>query len=133
MWLYFLRKSSMQTKQAEWATQLRAIPENFRLDLTSNSLASLRHCPAQGEWSAFEVMGHFVDKMGAWQGRVELLSKEDEPEFPGYDQDAYVRENNYQHADPQALFEQLVAACESFAKVVETLPDTALARQGRHL
>lgn len=49
-----------------------------------------------------------------------------------YYQDALVRVHNYQHADPDVLFEQLRQACERFATLVERTPISALQREGVH-
>ena len=43
-----------------------------------------------------------------------------------------VREHDYQHANPDVLFEQLRQACERFATLVERVPISALQREGVH-
>jgi hypothetical protein len=43
-----------------------------------------------------------------------------------------VREHDYQHADPEELFEQLRRACERFAGLVERVPFSALEQEGVH-
>jgi hypothetical protein len=73
-----------------------------------------------------------VDKMQMWTGRVERLMVEEQPVLPGYDQDALVHDHDYQHADPEELFEQLRQACERFATLVEHIPTSALQREGVH-
>src|SRR5205085_6032040 len=88
--------------------------------------------PAAGEWSAIEVVGHMIDKMGIWTGRVERLMTEEGPALPAYDQDALVREHDYLHADPEVLLEQLNQACERFAALIQRVPDSALEREGMH-
>ncbi|HWZ19437.1 MAG TPA: hypothetical protein VNW73_11615 [Ktedonobacteraceae bacterium] len=49
-----------------------------------------------------------------------------------YYQDALVRVHNYQHADPDVLFEQLMQACERFATLVESIPISAQQGEGMH-
>jgi hypothetical protein len=53
----------MSTEQEQWAAQIREIPTTFRKALLSTDDAAIRHRPAEGEWSAIEVVGHMIDKM----------------------------------------------------------------------
>src|SRR6266568_8859738 len=121
----------MSTEQEQWATQIREVPATFRMALLNDEHA-IRHRPAAGEWSAVEVLGHMIDKMQIWTSRVERLMAEERPALPAYEQDALVREHDYQHADPDVLFEQLRQACERFATLVKRVPNSALQREGVH-
>src|SRR5215467_7835510 len=121
----------MSTEQEEWAAQMREIPTLFRGALLNDEHA-IRHRPADGEWSAIEVVGHMIDKMGIWTGRVERIMAEEKPALPAYDQDALVREHDYQHADPAVLFRHLRQECEHFASLIERVPTSALEREGVH-
>ncbi len=122
----------MPTEQQTLAGRLRAAPAEFRAAVISLDDRALRHCPAEGEWSAIEVLGHIIDKMGAWTGRVERIASEDYPLLRSYDQDAYVREHRYQQRALEGMLDELTQACNHFAKVVEQLPDAALNRLGKH-
>lgn len=122
----------MDTEQKQWATQLRAVPIIFSLALQTSDDQALRHRPGQGEWSAIEVLGHMIDKMGHWAQRVERIVHEENPALPRYDQDAEVREHDYQHASLAELQKRLEQRCEHFAVLVELLPFAALQRTGVH-
>ena len=122
----------MSTEQEQWAAQIREIPDIFRRALLLNDDRAIRHRPAAGEWSAIEVVGHMIDKMRIWTGRVERLMVEEQPALPAYDQDALVREHDYQHAEPEVLYEQLRQECERFASLIESVPVSALEREGVH-
>ncbi len=121
----------MSTEQEQWAVQIREVPAVFRMALLGDDHA-IRHRPAAGEWSAVEVVGHMIDKMQIWAGRVERLMVEERPALLGYDQDALVGDHDYQHAEPEALFEQLRQASERFATLVESIPTSVLQREGVH-
>ena len=110
---------------------IREIPNVFRMALLPNDQA-IRHRSAASEWSAVEVVGHMIDKMHIWAIRVERILVEERPALPGYDQDLLVREHDYQHADPDVLFEHLNQACERYATLVERIPASALQREGVH-
>jgi hypothetical protein len=121
----------MSNEQEEWAAQMREIPVVFRGALLNDDHA-IRHRPADGEWSAIEVVGHMIDKMRIWTSRVERIMAEEKPALPTYDQDALVREHDYQHAEPAVLFKQLRQECERFASLIERIPASALEREGVH-
>jgi hypothetical protein len=122
----------MSTEQEQWAIQIREIPIVFREALLLNNDDAIRHRPVEGEWSAIEVVGHMIDKMHIWASRVERILAEEQPALPGYDQDALVREHDYQHADPVVLIERLSQACGYYAAMVERVPTSALEREGMH-
>jgi DinB superfamily len=122
----------MSTEQEQWATQIREIPNIFRMALLSDDDDTIRHRPAENEWSAIEVVGHMVDKMQIWASRVERILVEDWPALPGYDQDTLVREHDYRYADPDVVFEHLRQACERYATLVERIRTSALQREGVH-
>ncbi len=122
----------MANEQAEWAAKIREIPLTFGKLVAATPEAALRHRPAEGEWSPIEVVGHIADKMEWWAERVERITTEDAPELEGKDQDAAVRDHAYQQADPQTLLQKLTDSSESFAKLVESLPNPALDLQGHH-
>src|SRR5690348_779994 len=98
------KEETMSTEQVQWAAQIREIPPVFRRALHLSDDPAIRHRPAAGEWSAVEVVGHMIDKMRIWTSRVERLMVVERPTLPAYDQDALVREHDYEHADPDELF-----------------------------
>ena len=122
----------MPSLQEDWATQLRQIPTTFRKALLIHDDRAIRHRPAPGEWSAIEVLGHMIDKMQNWSRRTERILTKKRPALPGYDQDASVRDHDYQHANAEVLLEQLEQSCERFAAIVEPIPDSAFERPGVH-
>ncbi len=125
-------QTDMLSEQQRLAARLRSVPARFQAVVEDVGDDALRHRPADGEWSAVEVLGHMVDKMTIWRGRVEAVLQDDKPFLAGYDQDEHVRERKYQVDDPEQLLERLEAACESFAQTIEALPDTTLERLGVH-
>lgn len=122
----------MSSEQAQWASQLREVPSIFRNALLLRNDGAIRHRPAADEWSAIEVAGHMIDKMQMWARRVERILVEERPALPGYDQDALVRDHDYQHAEPEQLLERLKQECERFATLVERIPIATLEREGVH-
>src|ERR1700680_3807021 len=77
------KEETMSTEQEQWAVQIHEVPTVFRMALLSDGHA-IRHHPAAGERSAVEVVGHMIDKMWIWTGRVERLMVEERPALPAY-------------------------------------------------
>jgi DinB superfamily len=121
-----------ESYQIRCSRKLFAVADAFENAIADTTDASLRHRPAEGAWSAIEVIGHMIDKMQAWGQRVERIATEDRPFLPGFDQDAYVHERGYQRADATPLLAALRDVCERFASIVENTPDDALDRNGVH-
>jgi len=122
----------MDAEQTQWAAQLRETAATFAQALRADDDRVIRHRPAVGEWSAIEVMGHMVDKMRFWSGRVERIWHEERPSLPGYDQDAWVRDQAYQRGDPADLTARLRQGSEHFASLIAAVPSSALERAGIH-
>jgi hypothetical protein len=63
----------------------------------------LRERPAHEEWSVVELLGHIVDSELVTSGRYRWVLAEDEPNLPGYDQEAWTAQFNHRSDDPELL------------------------------
>jgi hypothetical protein len=82
---------------------------------------------------AFPASSHSCQYLfGLTTSRVERILVEERPALPGYDQDMLVRDHDYLDAYPDVLFEHLKQACERYATLVESIPTSALQREGVH-
>jgi DinB family protein len=93
--------------------------------------ASVR--PAPGKWSRKEILGHLIDSAANNHQRFVRAQLQEDLVFPGYDQDAWVRVQGYQHAS----WEELVTLWRAYnlhvARVVETADPEECARpRARH-
>ena len=114
------------------AMQLRAVPKRVRGRVALLGDDVLRVRPGGRAWSPVEVIGHLIDTMEHWRVRAELVAREDRPAFDPFDQNSCVIDAGYQHAALGTLLRRLDSACETFAAVVERLPEEQLARTGLH-
>lgn len=62
---------------------------------------------APGEWSIKEVVGHLVDAERAFGYRIFAFSRAEENPLPGFEQDRYVREANFNARTLADLLEEL--------------------------
>jgi len=108
---------------------LPATIRRLSLDLTPAALAAR---PAVDEWSFVEIVGHLIDKTEAWGERFRRISLEELPMLPGFDQDARVRERDYQAQPLADLDSRLDALLAAVAAELRALPPAAWGRAGVH-
>jgi hypothetical protein len=88
--------------------------------------------PAEGEWSAHEVVCHCADSETQAASRIRVLVSEKDPVIVGYDQDAWAQDFDY-HGQPLDLaFAVVDAVRASTAALLHRLPETAWRKEGRH-
>jgi uncharacterized damage-inducible protein DinB len=88
--------------------------------------------PAEGEWSALEVLGHIVDGEVASAARLRWVLSEDEPPLPGYDQELWVERQRHNEADPGQLLALLRVLRQSNLALWNSASDEDRARVGMH-
>ncbi|MGD9899505.1 MAG: DinB family protein [Calditrichaceae bacterium] len=110
------------------------------LDLTEKKLLSISENisamrPRENKWSAREILGHLIDSAANNHRRFVLAQLSDDLVFPGYDQDVWVRAQNYQDAS----WPSLVALWKSYnlhiIHLVSQIPEEILlkSRQNHNL
>jgi len=112
---------------------LRLLPERLRDEVAGLSEEQLRFRPGEGQWSLKEVIGHLRDFAEIDHDRLCRMIKQESPFLPGYDQEALVRERNYQDADLPAVLEELASFRRQTVQVLTELVDANWARTGQHL
>ena len=88
---------------------------------------------APGKWSPHEIIGHLVDSASNNHGRFVRAQLHDDLIFPGYDQDAWVRVQDYMSSDWVALVALWRRYNHHLAHVIERIDEHAATRQrARH-
>jgi len=80
------------------ADELRAAVERNTPPLLALSEADSARRPAPGKWSPREVIGHLIDSASHNHQRFVRAQFEDDLVFPGYNQDEWVRVQQYHEA-----------------------------------
>ncbi|MDQ6747124.1 MAG: DinB family protein [Candidatus Dormibacteraeota bacterium] len=94
--------------EADPSEAMSGMPMALR-ELVVDAGEHLRARPAEGEWSALELVGHMLDAEVVVGSRLRQILAEDRPQLAGFDQDAWVRAQRHNEADPEALLEALTA------------------------
>lgn len=85
--------------------------------------------PAPGKWSPKQLIGHLIDSASNNHQRFVRANFKDDLCFPGYQQEAWVTLQDYQHMD----WEELLGLWRSFnlliARVMEQTPQEKLKKQ----
>ena len=91
----------------------------------------LDHRPADGGWTAREVVHHLADSEMASAIRLRRLVAEDSPLIQGYDEMEYSRRLHYDRPIGPSLL-AMRAARESTASILDRLEEDEWARAGTH-
>jgi DinB superfamily len=92
----------------------------------------LDHVPADGGWSAREVIHHLGDSQMISAVRLRKLVAEDSPTIQGYDEKELARGLHYRSRPPGPSLAALRAATESTATILDRLSEEDWGRTGHH-
>ena len=112
---------------------LRDAPEAFAILFAPESEETLHHRPAEGEWSAVEVVCHVAD-LDAFNRtqRFNAILMEDNPDLPAYEPDARMAEANFQALSATDALAFLKSERDLITALLEGLRPHELARMGTH-
>jgi hypothetical protein len=108
---------------AEIAADLRSTVAAATPRLQSIPQDKARKPVAPGKWSPQEIIGHLVDSASNNHGRFVRAQLTDDLFFPGYDQEAWVRLQQYSSADWAELLSLWRTFNSHIAHLVERIPD----------
>jgi len=92
----------------------------------------LDHKPADGGFSAREVVHHTADSEMTSAIRLRRLVAEDNPQITGYDPDLFAARLHYAGRPMQPSLDAIRAARESTASILEALSEAEWERAGTH-
>src|SRR4029079_4755435 len=91
----------------EYSTYLSLVPDGDIIQTLEqqieNSLSVLQNIPsdkanfryAPDKWSVKELLGHLIDSERIFSYRALSFARNDQTSLPGYEQDDYIREGNF--------------------------------------
>ena len=107
-------------------------PERLRAAIDSVPKEARKWRPAEGKWSAHEVVCHCGDAEIVAAQRLRYLVCESDPVVPAYDQDRWSRELRYHDVPLEPSLDCVAAVHAHTANLLRALPDDAWGRSGRH-
>ncbi len=93
---------------------------------------ALRWRPAEGRWSAHEVVVHCADSETNAAARIRFLAAEANPQIQGYDQAHWARALEYDTAPLEPALATVHAVRANTAALLRRLPESAWSAVGTH-
>ena len=85
---------------------------------------------AKGKWSIKEVLGHITDSERIFAYRALCIARGEEKSLPGFEQDDYVREGNFNNRTLASLIDEFMQLRKSNIDLFTSFSEDALNRRG---
>ena len=92
----------------------------------------LERRPAEGEWSARDVIGHLADAELVYSMRLRLIVAQDRPRLTWYDEEAWVERFGPLDEDARVTLARWRALRDANVRLLESLADEEWERGGIH-
>ena len=120
------------TERAALIAAYEAGPAEVDRALTEIGRGAFDRRPADGSWSAREVVHHLADSEMRSAIRLRRLIAEDEPQILGYDEAVYATTFHYAKRPMEPALAAFRAARSTTAQILHLLDDAAFGRRGSH-
>lgn len=84
-----------------------------------------------GKWSIREILGHMIDTERVFAYRALRFARNDQNDLPGFDENDYVRQSNYNDIKLSDLVEEFCALRKSNTMMFKNFSDEITQRKGR--
>jgi hypothetical protein len=121
-----------KTNRERLLSRYREGPQVLAAAVSRLSERQLDHKPADGGFSAREVVHHTADSEMTSAIRLRRLVAEDNPQITGYDPDLFAARLHYAGRPVQPSLDAIRAARESTASILEALSEAEWERAGTH-
>ena len=88
--------------------------------------------PAEGKWSAHEVVCHTADSEANAALRIRFLAADPNPTIPGYDQERWAKNLDYHSLPADIALQTVEAVRANTVPLLRRLPESAWTREGTH-
>jgi hypothetical protein len=130
-----VKEAGMRFTKAERDERIRRYregPEKLRAALAKVPPEALKWRPAEGKWSAHEVVCHCADSETNAYARIRYLVAEKDPTVLGYDQAHWARTFDYHAAPLEPALATVDAVRANTVVLLERLPESAWSAVGTH-
>ncbi len=90
----------------------------------------LAHAYDEGKWSIRELIVHLCDAERIFGYRALCMSRGDQQVLPGYDHNAYVEDNNFDHLDVDTLSAEWIAVRNATIQMFKNMSNDQLQALG---
>jgi len=85
---------------------------------------------APDKWSVRELVGHIIDTERVFAYRTLRFARNDKNDLPGFDENEYIRQSNYNDVKLKELVEEFCALRKSNILMFKNFPDDVGLRKG---
>ncbi len=107
-------------------------PARLKAALAKVPPEAMKWRPAEGKWSAHEVVCHLADSESNAALRIRYLAAEEKPLIVGYDQARWARVLDYHSAPLEPAIATVEAVRADTAALLKRLPEKAWSAVGEH-
>ncbi|MTH53662.1 DinB family protein [Bacillus mangrovi] len=138
-----IQRPAKQDYHDYYEAYIRELPEGDLIEILENQLSEWTALTkdlsekqslfsyAPGKWTIKEVIGHIADTERIMAYRLLCLSRGEQREFPGYPDDSYVREAEFNRIPLSLLLENMTAVRRATITLLKSLQPDALNRRGK--
>lgn len=113
----------------DYPQALRKIIQHTAAEMALISALDFDHKDHPLKWSKKEVLGHLIDSAYNNHQRFLRATTQTDFIFEGYDQDQWVKQNNYQNRTQEEVINTWVTVNQHLAVLLEGLPKALLHRE----
>ena len=107
-------------------------PAHLKAALAKVPAEAMKWRPAEGKWSAHEVVCHLADSESNAALRIRYLAAEEKPVIVGYDQERWARVFDYQAAPLEPALAVVDSVRANTSALLKRLPEAAWSAVGVH-
>lgn len=124
--------SQVQTEREDLIRRYEEGPARLRAALRKVPAEAVKWRPAEGRWSAHEVVCHCADSETIAAARIRFLLAEPEPVIVAYDQAQWAKSFDYHAAPIDVALSTVDAVRANTAALLRRLPEKAWSAEGTH-
>jgi hypothetical protein len=124
--------SHSQTEREALIRRYEQGPERLRAALARVPAKAVKWRPAEGRWSAHEVVCHCADSETVAAARIRFLLAEPKPVIAGYDQAQWAKSFDYHAAPIDVALSTVDSVRANTAALLRRLPEKAWSAEGTH-
>ncbi len=100
------------------------------VDLIKENSDRMDYRYAEGKWSIRESLIHLIDTEQIFAYRALRISRGDMTALAGFDQDDYIRDNNFEHITPWDILEGFTSQRRATLSMIKNFTDEQIDRVG---
>lgn len=128
------RTQALETAPQYFHTYIQQVDEGEILEILDQQMTQIKaffgtispdqwgYAYAEGKWTVQEVLGHLIDTERILAYRALRFARKDATDLPGYDENHFVAQGNFQNRDPHMMVEEFMLLRQVNLIMLRNLP-----------